>query len=230
MDRPRSRFIPRADGHVALKVCCIASLEEAQLAARHGADAIGLVSAMPSGPGPIDEALIAAIAQRAPSGVHRVLLTALTHPREVAEQVHRCGADVVQLVDEIGDWNAERLRELLHDRAIMPVIHVRSEADIARARFHATWADALLLDSGNPDAAVRELGGTGRTHDWRISRAIVEAVPIPVFLAGGLRPENVAAAVRAVRPFGVDVCSGLRPEGALDASRLAAFAEALHSA
>jgi phosphoribosylanthranilate isomerase len=226
----RARFIPRADGRVAMKVCCIASHEEAALAASYGADAIGLVSAMPSGPGPIDEARIAEIAHHAPPGVHRVLLTSLTHARSIAEQAYRCGADVVQLVDDIGDWNAERLREFLHDRALMPVIHVRSTADIARAQQLAAWADALLLDSGNPDAAVRELGGTGRTHDWGISRAIVESVAVPVFLAGGLRPHNVAAAVAAVGPFGVDVCSGLRTNGALDATKLSAFAAALAEA
>ncbi len=213
-----------------MKVCCIASREEAALAAAHGADAIGLVSEMPSGPGPIPEERIVDIALHAPPGPHRVLLTSLTHPRSIAEQVYRCGVDVVQLVDNIGDWNAERLREFLRDRLIIQVIHVRSADDVAYAQRAAKWwADAILLDSGNPDATVRELGGTGRTHDWSISRAIVEAVPVPVFLAGGLHPGNVADAVRAVRPFGVDVCSRLRTDGALDATKLAAFEAALWS-
>jgi phosphoribosylanthranilate isomerase len=79
----------------------------------------------------------------------------------------------------------------------------------------------LLLDSGKPSAKTPELGGTGRTHDWDVSRRVVEAVgPVPVFLAGGLRPENVRAAIEAVRPFGVDVCSGVRDGGSMNAARL----------
>jgi phosphoribosylanthranilate isomerase len=224
----RTAFAPRPDGRVAMKVCCIASRDEAALAAAHGADAIGLVSEMPSGPGPIPEETIIDIAVHAPRGPHRVLLTALTHPRAIAEQVYRCGVDAVQLVDNIGDWNAERLRDFLRDRLIIQVVHVRGDGEIAYAQRAATWwADAILLDSGNPDATVRELGGTGRTHDWSISRAIVESVPVPVFLAGGLHPGNVAEAVAAVRPYGVDVCSRLRTEGRLDTAKLAAFESAL---
>ena len=88
-------------------------------------------------------------------------------------------------------------------------------------------AEALLLDSGRPPAPVRGFGGTGRTHDWRISRSICDLVAVPVYLAGGLYLENVAEAVRAVRPFGVDACSGLRTEGRLDPVKVAAFMRAL---
>jgi phosphoribosylanthranilate isomerase len=91
----------------------------------------------------------------------------------------------------------------------------------------ARHADALLLDSGRPDMAVKELGGTGRVHDWEVSRAIRDAVEVPIFLAGGLGPDNVAEAVRAVQPFAVDVCSGLRTDGWLDEAKLRAFVAAL---
>ncbi|HNL40150.1 MAG TPA: hypothetical protein PKH43_13465, partial [Saprospiraceae bacterium] len=87
--------------------------------------------------------------------------------------------------------------------------------------------DALLLDSGNPNLAVKELGGTGRVHNWAISRRIVEQSGVPVFLAGGLRPDNVQAAVEAVQPWGLDLCSGVRTEGRLDEQKLAAFFAAL---
>ncbi len=83
--------------------------------------------------------------------------------------------------------------------------------------------DAILLDSGNQKLAVKELGGTGRTHDWRISRQIVESVHVPVFLAGGLTPENVLVAIRKVRPFGLDICSGLRTNGHLDEEKVQQF-------
>ena len=224
-------FAPRPDGHVAMKVCCVASREEAELAAAQGADAIGLVGEMPSGPGQLSEARIVDIALHASVGVRKVLLSSLTHPRAIAEQLYRSGADAVQLVQNIGDWNAERLRDFTRDRGIIQVVHVRNAADIAYAQRAATWwADALLLDSGNPDAATPELGGTGRAHDWRLSRAIVDAVPVPVFLAGGLHAGNVAAAVAAVRPYGVDLCSRIRTRGALDPAKLAAFSAALRPA
>ena len=87
--------------------------------------------------------------------------------------------------------------------------------------------DALLLDSGNPSLAVKELGGTGRTHDWKLSRRIRDSVSIPVFLAGGLTPSNVADAVAAVEPFGLDVCSGVRSDGNLDPVKLRAFVDAV---
>ena len=89
----------------------------------------------------------------------------------------------------------------------------------------APAVDAILLDSGNPALEVKELGGTGRRHDWEISRRIREAIDVPLYLAGGLRPENARAAVETVGPFGLDVCSGLRPgpDFALDADRLERF-------
>ncbi len=87
--------------------------------------------------------------------------------------------------------------------------------------------DALLLDSGRPSAEVPELGGTGRIHDWSVSREIVRSVGVPVILAGGLRSDNVAEAVAAVVPFAVDVCTGIRTNGRLDPVKLEAFAQAL---
>ena len=83
--------------------------------------------------------------------------------------------------------------------------------------------DALLLDSGNQRLAVKELGGTGRTHDCRLSRKIVETVRVPGFLGGGLTPENVATAIREACRFGVGVCSGLRTNGQLDESKVRQF-------
>ena len=76
---------------------------------------------------------------------------------------------------------------------------------------------------GHAIGAVAELGGTGRAHDWDISRRLVAASPVPVLLAGGLKPDNAAAAIETVRPFGLDVCSGVRTDGALDATKLTAL-------
>ena len=87
----------------------------------------------------------------------------------------------------------------------------------------APHVDAILLDSGNQSLAIKELGGTGRTHNWTLSRKIRESIERPLFLAGGLNPANVAAAIREVQPFGIDVCSGLRTNGHLDREKLKEF-------
>jgi phosphoribosylanthranilate isomerase len=108
------------------------------------------------------------------------------------------------------------------------VIHVAGEQSVAEAVAAAAHADALLLDSGQPHAPIKVLGGTGRFHDWAVSRRIVEAAPCPVFLAGGLRADNVGAAIATVRPFGVDVCTGVRrADHSLDRAKLAAFVAAV---
>lgn len=207
-----------------LKVCCIASVAEAELALSHGADALGLVAAMPSGPGPIPDTDIAFIARAVGGRVRTFLLTSHTTPGEIAAQVRAAGTDTVQLVDALAEGALQRLRGLLPGVALVQVIHVRDETALAQARAWAPHVDALLLDSGNPSAAIRELGGTGRTHDWSISAELVRAVaPCPVLLAGGLHAGNVGEAVRTVRPAGVDLCSGVRTGGRLDAGKLAEF-------
>lgn len=193
----------------------------------HGASAVGLVSAMPSGPGPIDEALIAEIAARVPPGVATFLLTCLKDADAIVAQQRRCGTNTLQLVDALPSGEHDRLRRALPGVKLVQVIHVRDDSALDEAREVAPLVDAILLDSGNPTLAVKELGGTGRVHDWQVSRAIRDAVPVPVFLAGGLRAANVAEAVRTVRPWAVDVCSGVRTDDGLDLEKLSAFATAL---
>ena len=213
-----------------LKVCCIASIDEARLAIECGADALGLVARMPSGPGPIDDALIRSIAAAVPPPIATFLLTSEIDPDAVVEHVRSTGVNTVQLVDdETGTDVYRALRAHAPTVRIVQVIHVRDESSITRALAAAPHVDALLLDSGNPGAAVRELGGTGRTHDWSLSRLIVERCNRPVFLAGGLNQGNIADAVAAVSPFGVDLCSAVRTNGNLDAGKLAAFVTNLHA-
>ncbi len=211
-----------------VKVCCIASLEEARLAVSAGASAIGLVSAMPSGPGPIAEDLIAAIAAGTALPTETFLLTALTEAETIAEQHRRCGTTALQLVDQVPETELIRLRSLVPGVRLVQVIHVQGAQSVEEARAVAPLVDTILLDSGNPDLAVKELGGTGRVHDWAHSRRICESVGVPVLLAGGLHPGNARAAFEQVRPGGLDVCSGLRTEGRLDAGKLRAFFQALH--
>lgn len=210
-----------------VKICCIASVAEAQLAIRYGADALGLVSAMPSGPGPIDEPRIARIAASAPPPVATFLLTALTDAEAIIEQQRRCRASTLQLVDTVPITAYAKIRSALPGTRIVQVIHVLGEQSVREANAIAQHVDALLLDSGNPQLAVKELGGTGRVHDWTHSRRIVAECGKPVFLAGGLRADNVRSAIDAVNPFGIDLCSGVRSNGALDERKLAAFFAAL---
>ena len=211
-----------------VKVCCIADLDEARLAIDAGASALGLVSAMPSGPGPIPEEDIAQIAGRVPRPIETFLLTALVDAEAIAAQQRRCGTTAVQLVDAVADPELRRLRRLLPGTRLVQVIHVTGPESLDEARAAAPLVDTLLLDSGNPRLAVKELGGTGRVHDWSTSRRICESVSVPVLLAGGLNPGNAREALERVQPAGLDVCSGLRLNGRLDAVRLRDFFHALH--
>jgi len=217
-----------------VKICCIASVEEAHLAIDAGAAALGLVSAMPSGPGVIGDDTIAriaaAVASRggAASPVDTFLLTARTEAAAIAEQHAAAGTTTLQLVDHVPAAELERLRVLRPRAKIVQVIHVTGPTSIDEALIAAPFVDALLLDSGNPTLAVKELGGTGRTHDWATSRRIRNAVwPLPLFLAGGLAPDNVAEAIATVAPHGLDLCSSVRSDGRLDGAKLRRFMAAV---
>ncbi len=210
-----------------VKICCISSIAEAELAIRYGASALGLVSAMPSGPGVIEEDLIAEIAARVPPPIATFLLTSKQDVRAIIEQHRRLRTNTIQIVDRLEQGSYSDLRLALPGIALVQVIHVIDEESVEEAQAIGPHVDAILLDSGNQKLAVKELGGTGRTHDWMLSRKIREAIDVPIFLAGGLKPENVADAIRAVEPFGLDLCSGVRTNGALDEAKLAHFFESL---
>lgn len=206
-----------------VKICCIASIDEARLAIEHGAAALGLVSQMPSGPGVIDEARIAEIAAWVPPPIATFLLTAQTLAEAIVRQHARCRTTTIQLVDAVAPAELQRLRCELSGVKLVQVIHVQTEASVDEALQAAPHVDALLLDSGRPGLPVKELGGTGRVHDWQLSRCIRELSPVPVFLAGGLNAGNVRAAIEAVQPFGIDVCSGVREGGGLSGGKLGAL-------
>jgi phosphoribosylanthranilate isomerase len=206
-----------------IKVCCIQDEGEAWTAIRLGASALGLVSAMPSGPGVIPEETIARVAARVPPGVATFLLTSLQGAPAIAAQQRRLRTTAVQMVDSLAAESYASLREAMPGIGLVQVIHVRGAESVEQAMALAPHVDALLLDSGNPGLAVKELGGTGRRHDWSLSRRIREAVSAPVYLAGGLRPENVAEAVQTVGPFGLDLCTGVRSDGRLDPAKLERF-------
>lgn len=208
----------------------MASVEEVRVAVSLGASALGFVSRMPSGPGPIAEELIAEIVPYVPPGVATFLLTCETSASAIIEQQRRTRVNTLQLVDSVEPGTHRALRAALPGVSIVQVIHVSGQESVAEALSVADDVDALLLDSGNPSLAVKELGGTGRLHDWKVSREIRDQSPVPVYLAGGLKPVNAADAIREVDPFALDVCSGVRTDGQLDPQKVERFMTAVRSA
>lgn len=213
-----------------IKICCIASRKEAQMAIDAGADALGLVAAMPSGPGPISDGEIADIAAWVPPPVATFILTAETTADGISRHVEATRPTAVQIVSHIEQAEAAKLAELQPHVRRVQVIHVEDGSALDLIPLYAPYMHAFLLDSGQPGAATPELGGTGRKHDWSISRAFVEASPLPVFLAGGLTPDNASHAMRDVRPFGLDLCTGVRTNDRLDETKLKAFMAAVTTA
>ncbi len=206
-----------------IKICCIANEREALDAISFGAAAIGLVGAMPSGPGPIADEEIERIARSVPPPVATFLLTSEQTPQGIIEHHLRTRTNTIQIVDELTGRAYPEIRAALPNIKLVQVIHVVDESSVDEACEIGEQVDAILLDSGNPKLAVKELGGTGRKHDWRLSRKIVETCGKPVFLAGGLNPDNVRRAIETVQPFGLDLCSGVRTDGKLDLTKLEAF-------
>ncbi len=212
-----------------VKICCIQSIEEAWMAIEYGASAIGLVSHMPSGPGVINEDLIAEIAAVIPPGVTSVLLTSQQNPALIIERHQKCKTNAIQLCDRISLVTPKELQDTMPGVDIIQVIHVTGKESIDEAVSIAPFVNGIFLDSGNKFLPVKELGGTGRIHDWSISRMIRDRVETPIFLAGGLTPDNVADAIKQVEPFGVDVCSGARTDGKLDEEKLREFMNMVNS-
>jgi len=213
-----------------VKICCIGSVEEAALAIACGAAALGLVSAMPSGPVVIGEERIAEIAATVPPPIGTFLLTSKQDVDGILAQQRRCGTNCIQLCDRLTMGSHQDLRSALPGISIVQVIHVTGPESVDEAAEVAGSVDAILLDSGNPSLSVKELGGTGRLHDWSLSLRIREQVRIPIFMAGGLNASNVARAMKEVAPFGLDLCSGVRTNGKLDREKLLEFFQAVHAA
>ena len=208
-----------------VKICCINSIAEAKMAMSYGASAIGLVGRMPSGPGPIEDELIKSIAITIPPPIATFLLTCETSAEQIINHHQRTFTNTIQLVDELHEKEYALIKKALPAIKLVQVIHIIDEVSVEQAIKISENVDAILLDSGNPKLSIKELGGTGRTHDWKLSRKIKESINIPLFLAGGLNAENVRQAIDVVNPYGVDVCSGVRTNGQLDENKLKAFFE-----
>lgn len=197
------------------------------MAIDYGASALGLVGNMPSGPGVIDDQIIATIVRSVPPPISTFLLTSETKADAVVEHHQKTHTNTIQLVDEVSTDSYATIKAALPGVKLVQVIHVLDESSIDYALQAAGTADALLLDSGNPGAEIKILGGTGKTHNWKLSRRIVEQAGIPVFLAGGLSSENIGRALDIVQPFGVDLCSSIRTDGKLNEQKLSHFMKAV---
>lgn len=206
-----------------IKICCISSIAEAKMAIDYGASAIGLVGHMPSGPGVIDDALIYNIAKSVPPPIGTFLLTSETSTGEIIKHHSVTRTNTIQIVDALQHGTYQDLRLAMPAIKFVQVIHVINEKSVDESVEISEHVDAILLDSGNPNLQIKELGGTGRTHNWDLSRKIKESIKLPIFLAGGLKPENVRQAIDAVEPFGIDLCSGVRTNGKLDEKKLKIF-------
>ena len=214
--------------NIKVKICCISSLQEAELAIELGASAIGLVSEMPSGPGVISENLISEIATSVPKNIDTFLLTSKQSSKEIVEQLKRCKTNTVQIVDNLVSGSYSIIRNEIPKIKIVQVLHVQNEKSIEDALKIQNSVDAILLDSGNQNLEIKELGGTGKTHNWEISKAIVEQIKIPLYLAGGLNSQNIIEAITKVKPYGVDLCSSVRTNGKLDKQKLTEFFKTLN--
>ncbi len=210
-----------------VKICCISSIEEAKMAIEYGAAALGLVGQMPSGPGIIGDELIYQIAKTVPPPISTFLLTSETKPQDIILHYRKVNTTTIQIVDELENRAYQLLRNELPNVKLVQVIHVIDDNSVKDAIEISNYVDAILLDSGNPNLSVKELGGTGRMHNWELSKAIRKAIPIPLFLAGGLNKDNVRQAVEIVQPFGLDLCSGVRTDGKLDRQKLKDFFNAI---
>ena len=206
-----------------IKICCIASIDEAELAIAYGATHLGLVSKMPSGPGVISDSLISKIAKNIKPPTESVLLTSKTSVEEIINQHQLYNTSYIQIVDKIERGKYHSFKEKIPETKIIQVVHVVDETSISEAIEMSKYVDVILLDSGNPTLKTKILGGTGKVHNWELSKLIREEVNIPVYLAGGINSENVQDAISFVQPAGIDLCSGVRTDGRLDEEKLSKF-------
>lgn len=213
---------------IRIKICCIGSVEEAFMAIKAGASALGLVGHMPSGPGVISDELIKEIALTIPQNIDTFLLTSETEVSKIIEHHSKVKTSTIQIVDALTQGTHLQIKEALPNVKIVQVLHILDESSIDEAVKMSNYVDSILLDSGNPNLTTKELGGTGRIHNWEISKKIVQEVNVPVILAGGLNPNNAIEAIQKVNPYGLDLCSGVRTKGILDSNKLTAFFKAVN--
>lgn len=210
-----------------VKICGMRTADDIEVAVNCGADAVGFITDVPvNTPRKIDAQTASGLVKKVPAFVSSVLVIMPADGHEALRLIDRVRPDVVQLHNDIGTYDIELIRNGT-GRKIVKVMTVPvgknfvvdgliSQIDSLAGN---DLVDAILLDSGKAGMA----GGTGTVHDWSVSKEIVDAVDVPIILAGGLKPENVRDAVEQVRPFAVDTASGVETEGKKDPAKVCRF-------
>jgi phosphoribosylanthranilate isomerase len=191
--------------HLKVQIYTMQTPDEARAVAASGVDHLGLTPSDRGLPGEIDFATARAICEAVGSSAVKVALSVESDLEAIEAMVRAVRPDVLHLCGLAGEVSPDAVRKLrtrLPGLAIMQAVSVAGPEAIQTALEYQEVAEYLILDTQAADIAG--IGASGQTHDWNISREIVRRVRIPVILAGGLSPENVAAAVRAVQPWGVD--------------------------
>jgi phosphoribosylanthranilate isomerase len=214
---------------VRAKICGIRSDTDLLTAVAAGADAVGFICGVTHfSEDALDEAEAQRLSSLTPPFVNRVLVTHLEEAEAIVELANQLNVDTIQVHGLVTQSTLHHVRRLARDRRIVKAVHVTGSDAVDMARTAAEDCDAVLLDSRTAD----RLGGTGLTHDWSISAAIVRALTElgrPVILAGGLTADNVTEAVNIVAPYAVDANSGVETSaGDKDAAACAAFVSAAH--
>lgn len=189
-----------------VKICGVRSLDEARAVVEAGADALGFHIALEHSKCPIGEATASSIIAHMPPFVASVIVTTALDSKELIRIARATGANTLQLQGEVSADTIRAVKAVFPYFKVYAVVHVFG-TDAIEAAKKIEGADAIILDSADKTSGAR--GGTGKTHDWNVSRAVVESVSLPVILAGGLTPENVAEAIHVVRPYAVDVETGV---------------------
>ena len=207
---------------VRVKICGITREEDLAVAVAAGADAVGFLVGVPSSPRNLTLERAEMLLKQVPIFVDSVVVTA---PQNINGLVEICEGLKPTAIQIHGKKNfvASEIRERIKDTRLIKTIYVKASNLNGTFIEDLKTFDAVLLDSFTKG----QYGGTGRVHDWNLSRQIKEAVaPLPVILAGGLKPENVKEAILTVQPYAVDVASGVELRPAIkDHEKIRAFVE-----
>lgn len=210
---------------VRVQIAGVSSLDECLAAERAGADALGFTVRLPTGVhDDLTEAKARSIIAALPPFISTVCITYVGTAREAVDLCRYLGVTALQLHGAFPTHELPLIRAALPHLRLIRAVHVTGEPAIAQARSLDRQVDGIILDTFDP--ATGRGGATGKTHDWSISRRIVETMRSPVILAGGLTPDNVGDAIRQVAPWGVDVHTGIEDaDGSRNLTKLRAFVE-----
>ncbi|MHC1631247.1 MAG: phosphoribosylanthranilate isomerase [Methanotrichaceae archaeon] len=206
-----------------VKICGIRNESERDCVVSAGADAIGFVVEIPISRRSISKETARSLIEGLSPFVTSVIVTAPDSVEEAANLARATRADVIQVHDTLGLEDLKELQKRIPQKIVAATaVHPDAEENL---QVLADVADAVLLDTFKKG----KLGGTGEVHDWNVSAGLVRDLNVPVILAGGLDSENVAQAVKRVRPYAVDVSSGVETDGKKDCQKVNTFVKGVRS-